>query len=220
MEKSKALLAVLVGGAVLVAGAAYLAREHGISERKFGDLRRELDELRQSTSASVQHPSPPQIVRLIEKTERVVEGAPHSEDAHEHALKQDVPDPDLMEMSRLQTAEALKQALASQSRDPKWSTETERRLTATFSKRLPEGSTMRNLQCGSSMCLLELQQKTEAQFQQFVHNALVNYVPDGTDDAKFWGEATALISNRADSGEVSALVAVARDGQELPSLGQ
>jgi hypothetical protein len=125
-----------------------------------------------------------------------------------------------MEMSRLQTAEALKQALASQSRDPKWSTETERRLTATFSKRLPEGSTMRNLQCGSSMCLLELQQKTEAQFQQFVHNALVNYVPDGTDDAKFWGEATALISNRADSGEVSALVAVARDGQELPSLGQ
>jgi hypothetical protein len=97
-------------------------------------------------------------------------------------------------------------------KDPNWSADTEKNVSATFSKKLEEGSLLQSLECRSTMCLVELHHRSLQQFQRFVNDALMY----SDLKSRFWGPASALVVDTEASGGVSAVVTLAREGHELP----
>jgi hypothetical protein len=211
MNAMKRSLAVLAG-AVVVFGVVYLVKAHRESEKAYEALRLEMAELRQADSTNARQVLQPQIVRIVEKAEET-QGTPKGGGTDERAPRAEEPKPAKAEMSGLEMAGKLRDSFATEQKDPNWSADTEEKVSATFSRKLQEGSLIRSLECRSTMCLVELQQKTLEQFQKFVDGALIHT----GGEPQFWGPASAFVVDTGPSGEVSVMVALAREGHELPS---
>jgi hypothetical protein len=216
MDTIKRFFGLLAVGAVLFSGGVYLFGAHRDSETKHEVLKLGKVELPQAALTDVRRISPPNFARAVEMAEET-EGTANMAETAALAPSLEHPKPSEIELSHREMAGKLRSILAQEHKDPNWSADTEKKLTVLFSKKLPEGSLVSYLECGSSMCLVELQQKTAAQFRQFMRDALINSRSSG-DDAKSWGAARGFITNSSDSGGVSAFVALARDGNDFPSL--
>jgi hypothetical protein len=211
MNTIRRSLAVLAGGVVVVCGAVYLVKTQRESERRYESLRLEMEELRQVGATSAQRVLQPQIVRLIERTEKT-QDPPKGNGTDERVQKAEESKRPKAEMTGLEMAGKFRNAFAMEQKDPAWSADTEKKVSATFSDKLKEGSLIQSLECHSTMCLVELQYKTLQQFQDFVHDALVHSDPR----SRLWGPTSAFVVDTDASGGVSAMVALAREGNELP----
>jgi len=170
-----------------------------------------MEELRQVGATSSQRVLQPQIVRLIERTEKT-QDPPKGNGTDERVQKAEESKRPKAEMTGLEMAGKFRNAFAMEQKDPAWSADTEKKVSATFSDKLKEGSLIQSLECHSTMCLVELQYKTLQQFQDFVHDALVHSDPR----SRLWGPTSAFVVDTDASGGVSAMVALAREGNELP----
>lgn len=213
MRAGLTLIVVVVACGVGALGAFYGVGEHRASERRYQTLKAELDDLRETPQRSVEQILQPQVVQDAKKPEehRI---AGRNEEEEEPVPKTDSPAPAQIspEEFRAARSDALRSSFTMEQKDPAWSGDTEKKVAAKFSNKLPEGSQVQKVECRSSMCIIQMRHKTLQDFRAFVDATLMH--PD--DDARPWGPSEALVETEGESGELSVVVALARAGHELP----
>jgi hypothetical protein len=110
---------------------------------------------------------------------------------------------------------AIEGVFAADPVDPSWSVEARRRAQQGLERALPEGSAALSVRCGGSMCRIETRHHGMDEYHHFVEQAFLN---PGT--ALWNGGMFSSVTERSDSGEVTVVSFLARDGQPLPVVSR
>jgi hypothetical protein len=101
-------------------------------------------------------------------------------------------------------------AFSAERSDPSWSDKASRQVVAALTEHLPEGSSLKSVECRTTMCSLQLQHKDTDSYHNFVRSTLL-----GADTGLWGGAFSAIITNEA-QGDIRAHVFLAREGHGLP----
>lgn len=113
------------------------------------------------------------------------------------------------------TSEELRAAIAdvfaADRDDPRWSLDAQRRAEEGLKRTLPGGSAALSVRCTGSMCRIETRHHTMEDYRHFVDQALMEPT------TALWNGGTfSSVVDTSDSGEVTVVSYLARDGQALP----
>jgi hypothetical protein len=103
----------------------------------------------------------------------------------------------------------LKDAYLHEKKDSAWSDKAVQQINQAYATHLPEGATLRSVECRTSICRMELRYKDEESHHQFVKQTL--FAREG-----MWnGPISAIITDR-NEGDVGGLVYFGRQGHSFP----
>ncbi|WP_437308509.1 hypothetical protein [Sorangium sp. So ce388] len=110
-----------------------------------------------------------------------------------------------------EVSERLQDTFAQEGTDAQWTARASETARDKLSSVLPERSSLRSVECRSSMCRIETEHDDLAQFQQFVQGAFMD------PQKKPWnGGFFALPVSDPDTGKVVVVSYLAREGEPLP----
>jgi hypothetical protein len=157
--------------------------------------------------AASSHPAPP-AARAVSAVRRAP-ALPSDEPDKAPGLP-DPPDPPDAAALRAQIARSFE----AEPRDPHWSPEMERSIEEAMARTLPTGSSIRRIDCRSSLCRVESQHDSNAAYQAFLERLLLS--PEGR--LRHGGVLVGPVDDRA-PGALVGLLYLAREGHPLgPSV--
>jgi hypothetical protein len=107
---------------------------------------------------------------------------------------------------------ALDSRFGAEAVDPAWADGAVREATRAISADLPEGTTLKNVECRKSMCRVDTVHADASAFRSFVSDALLSH------DRQLWnGGMTSSLRETTDSG-VTAVTYIAKDGEAIPAI--
>jgi len=199
-------IACLIGGTIVV----HERRHH---QAALAAIEHQIETLRLESSNTVREPTwAPAAMRALVGA-RAAASSPLVAD-HDPAAAKSAPDtpPPAPELEPAHMRETYDRVFAAESRDPAWSDEAKRTTSSKLPTYMPDGSTLRSIECRTSMCRLEIQHKNRDLYWKFVKAALMD------SGGQFWSGAVSTLPVSEDPDDGSMVMYLAREGYSLPAV--
>lgn len=208
---------VIVTAVVLVgAAAAFNVASERRHEAELSGLRADMESLSVSVEKAQERPAskplPPARAQAsappVPAPRPEAEVEPEEEDSPGREAREEAapPAPEPAELkSRLDTV------FASEGADPSWTPEAKRTVGSRLTAVLPETSSVRGVDCHTSMCRIETSHQDMESYKQFVQGAFMS------PETRIWNAGFFSSPPMPDErGEMTATVYLAREGEPLP----
>ncbi|WP_437669358.1 hypothetical protein [Sorangium sp. So ce131] len=179
-----------------------------------GALSRDLDEARSEAASAA---AVRRLARRIEAAERTSPAPPPAPEERAAAPTQPGDEPEGPAAAEQRTAtmaevsERLQDVFAGEGIDAQWTAAARETARDKLSAALPDSSSLRSLECRSSMCRIETEHADLEQFQRFVQGAFMD------PQKKPWnGGFFAMPVSDPSDGKVVVVSYLAREGEPLP----